>query len=66
MNTCQSFLEAMKFKGLSPFYFLLRLKYNKKDRKGRRERREGGGELRQQNVNKVVKREQGEDGEKGA
>lgn len=33
MNTCHSFLEAMKFKGL-PFHFSLRLKYKEKKREG--------------------------------
>lgn len=37
MNTCHSFLEAMRFKGL-PFHFLLRLKY--KEKKGRERGRE--------------------------
>lgn len=47
MNTCQSFLEAMKFKGL-PFHFSLRLKYKEK---------KGGGGLRQQIVGKTQRRE---------
>lgn len=35
MNTCHSFLEAMKFKGL-PFHFLVRLKYKEKKKVGGR------------------------------
>lgn len=64
MNTCQSFLEAMKFKGL-PFHFALRLKYKGK-KKGARERGREGGRLRQQNVSKTQRRRgtrEREDGE---
>lgn len=50
MNTCHSFLEAMKFKGL-PFHFLVRLKYKEKKGGGWM-----GGKLRQQIVTKTQRR----------